>query len=83
MLRSELVSALNQYPDIEVVVDGYESGTEPITVGNISKCLVDKAAGDTYGGKYGDGKNTSKGMKEPAIVICISRWNHLACYSGR
>ncbi len=81
MKASELVGILNTLPDLEVVVDGYEGGTDPLLLENIGVVYVDKCAGQAYLGKYGDATLSSP-SKPPesweeaedwAQVIILSR----------
>jgi hypothetical protein len=73
MRRAELVNILNQFPNIEVVVEGYEGGTDPIEIDNINMKFVDKAGGEPWCGDYGDPEDIIESMAEPMHVILIGR----------
>ena len=77
MIVGELIMILSRFPhDLEVVVDGYETGTDPLTEKRVAQGFVDKTEGYPDGGvlgDYGDFELKPSFMKEPTPVIIISR----------
>ena len=70
----QLIEKLKKYDqELDVIVEGYEGGTDPISKKSISLVYVDKAAGQTYYGDYGDPEDSPYSMKEPLLAILIKR----------
>ena len=73
----ELVEILNRYDsELEVVVTGYEGGTDPVVEERIQQRYVDKSAGTDWCGEYGDDEDGPEGMKTPITVVLIERGGH-------
>jgi len=71
--KSELINVLNSFPDLPVVVTGYEGGTNPLEKENIALKYVDKKGGSDWFGQYGGGEDSPDGMEDPELVIYLSR----------
>ncbi|KKL10020.1 hypothetical protein LCGC14_2560010 [marine sediment metagenome] len=70
----QLIDELKKYDqDLDVVVDGYEGGTNPISIENIGLRYVDTSEKLAYFGEYGDAYDNSEGMKSPLLVAIIGR----------
>jgi hypothetical protein len=70
----KLIEVLKGFPpETEVVVEGYEGGTNPLNLSSIKYKYVDKDAGADWCGWYGDPEDSPEGMANPAIVIFLSR----------
>ena len=70
----ELIEILASYdPELEVVVNGYEGGTDPIAKERIRQRYVDKSAGANWYGEYGDDEDGPERMDMPAMVVLIER----------
>ena len=73
----QLVEELKKYSqELDVVVDGYEGGTDPLEMENIGLRYVDKSAGMGYFGKYGDAEDSEDGMDKPLLVVILGRKNY-------
>ena len=79
MIVGELIMILSRFPhDLEVVVDGYETGTDPLTEKRVVQGFVDKTDGADISalGVYGDFELKSSFVIEPTPVVIISRFDH-------
>ena len=70
----QLIEELTKFdPELDIIVDGYEGGSEPLDRNNIGLKYVDKDDGRPYFGKYGDPEDSSDGMSKPLLVVILSR----------
>jgi len=70
----QLIEELKKFDqELEVIVAGYEGGTNPLDKDNIRICYVDTSAGEEWCGLYGDAENESTGMETPILAILLGR----------
>ena len=71
----QLIEELKGFsPELKIVVDGYEGGTDSLVKSNILLKYIDKNAtmGD-YHGEHGDHELLPDGMANPVMVIVLGR----------
>ena len=59
--------------ELEVIVDGYEGGTSPLTKNHIATVYVDTSAGEDWFGDYGDESDSPANMETPIQAILLRR----------
>ena len=70
----ELITLLGKFDGWkEVVVQGYEGGTNPLSQESIVEGYVDTEAGADYYGDYGDLEDAPQNMKNPIRVVLLGR----------
>ena len=70
----QLIEELKKFDqELEVIVDGYEGGTNPLDRKNIQICFVDTSAGQDYFGIYGDKEDKPEGMDTPILAVLLGR----------